>query len=153
MQKKREHMLANVDSEWMLVPNAPMVVMRRFSPKEDERRVTCAAYLGHLPGDCIGLENHLNYIYRKGGTMTPAEARGISAFLASSVVDSHFRALAGSTQVNATELRKLPLPPLATLIRIGEHVGNMPSLAEIDEVVTESLMNIQPEPTAQAGGQ
>jgi adenine-specific DNA-methyltransferase len=140
-QKKREHVLANAKSEWMLVPNAPMVVMRRFSPKEDERRVTCAAYLGDLPGECIGLENHLNYIYRKGGTMTPAEARGIAAFLASSVADSHFRALAGSTQVNATELRKLPLPPLATLILIGERVGENPSLARIDEIVTKTLID------------
>ncbi len=153
VQKKREHVLANAESEWMLVPNAPMVVMRRFSPKEDERRVTCAAYLGHLPGECIGLENHLNYIYRKGGAMTPAEARGISAFLASSVVDSHFRALAGSTQVNATELRKLPLPPLATLIRIGERVSDTPSLTQIDEIVTEALMNVQLQPAAQVGGQ
>lgn len=153
VQKKREHVLANAESEWMLVPNTPMVVMRRFSPKEDERRVTCAAYLGHLPGKCIGLENHLNYIYRKGGTMTPAEARGISAFLASGIVDSHFRALAGSTQVNATELRKLPLPPLGTLVRIGERVSDNPSLTEIDEIVTEALMNVQPEPSAQIGGQ
>jgi adenine-specific DNA-methyltransferase len=139
VQKKREHIRASADNEWMLVPNAPMVVMRRFSPKEDERRVTCAAYLGHLPGDAIGLENHLNYIYRKGGAMTPAEARGISAFLASSTVDAHLRALAGSTQVNATEMRKLPMPPLATLVHIGETVGDNPSLARIDEVVGEAL--------------
>lgn len=139
VQKKREHIAATAASEWMLVPNTPMVVMRRFSPKEDERRVTCAAYLGHFPSDAIGLENHLNYIYRKGGQMTPAEARGIAAFLASSVVDAHFRALAGSTQVNATELRKLPLPPLATLVRIGERVGDNPALAKVDEVVAEAL--------------
>lgn len=145
VQKKREHILANAESEWMLVPNAPMVVMRRFSPKEDERRVTCAAYLGQLPGECIGLENHLNYVYRKGGTMTPTEARGISAFLASSTVDAHFRALAGSTQVNATELRKLPMPPLAVLVRIGEAVGDNPSLAKVDEVVEGALAAAQNE--------
>jgi adenine-specific DNA-methyltransferase len=139
VQKKREHIRATAESAWMLVPNAPMVVMRRFSPKEDERRVTCAAYQGQLPGQAIGLENHLNYIYRPGGVMTPAEARGLSAFLASSIVDAHFRALAGSTQVNATELRKLPLPPLPVLVHIGETVGDNPSLAHIDEVVTSAL--------------
>ena len=139
LQKKREHIVATAENSWMLVPNVPMSVMRRFSPKEDERRVTCAAYFGHLPGNCIGLENHLNYIYRKGGTMTQAEVRGIAAFMASSAVDAHFRALAGSTQVNATELRKLPLPPLALLIRIGERVGNNPSLVKVDEVVAEAL--------------
>jgi len=85
--------------------------------------------------------------------MTPDEARGVAAFLASSAVDAHFRALAGSTQVNATELRKLPLPPLATLIHIGERVGDNPSLPQIDEVVTAALMNTQLQPAAQAGGQ
>lgn len=139
VKKKREHIVATAASAWMLVANAPMVIMRRFSPKEDERRVTCAAYLGQLPGPAIGLENHLNYIYRRNGTMTPSEARGISAFLASHTVDAHFRALAGSTQINATELRKLPLPPLEVLVRIGERVGDNPTLAAIDQVVSEAL--------------
>ncbi|QYJ21051.1 Eco57I restriction-modification methylase domain-containing protein [Achromobacter sp. ES-001] len=153
VQKKREHIVASAESAWMLVPNAPMVVMRRFSPKEDERRVTCAAYLGQLPGAAIGLENHLNYIYRKGGTMTQAEARGISAFLASSVVDEHFRALAGSTQINATELRKLPLPPLALLVRIGERVGATPTLSAIDRVVDEELAIPAEQQAMCAGGE
>jgi adenine-specific DNA-methyltransferase len=150
VQKKREHLRATAESGWMLVPNAPMVVMRRFSPKESERRVTCAAYLGHLPGEAIGLENHLNYIYRRGGHMTPAEARGLSAFLASSAVDAYFRALAGSTQVNATELRKLPLPPLATLVHIGETVGNNPGLEHIDRIVIASLAAPAPTPQIEA---
>lgn len=142
IQKKREHVRATAANAWMLVKNQPMVLMRRFSPKEDERRVTCAAYgcgLDRLPGDVIGLENHLNYIYRPGGTMSPFEARGLSAFLASRVVDEHFRALAGSTQVNATELRKLPLPPLETLVRIGQALAAWPTLAEVDAAVDEAL--------------
>jgi len=149
VQKKREHIRATAESAWMLVPNAPMVVMRRFSPKEDERRVTCAAYQGQLPGLAIGLENHLNYIYRPGGVMSPTEARGLSAFLASSIVDAHFRAFAGSTQVNATELRRLPLPPLPVLVHIGEIVGDNPSLTRIDEIVTGALAT--PMAVAQTG--
>ena len=137
--KKREHIEANASSAWMLVPNAPMVLMRRFSPKEDARRVTCAAYVGELPGAVLGLENHLNYIYRPGGRMSCEEARGLSAFLASSLVDAHFRSLAGSTQVNATELRKLPLPPLAVIEEIGRTICARPTLSEIDEVVTHVL--------------
>lgn len=153
INKKREHIKANADSAWMLVRNQPMVVMRRFSPKEDERRVTCAAYgcgLDRLPGDVIGLENHLNYIHRPGGQMTPHEARGLSAFLASKVVDDHFRALAGTTQVNATELRKLPLPPLATLVAIGQALPHKPILAAIDVEVTRALGLYRPEVAAAA---
>lgn len=146
IQKKREHIRATAANAWMLVKNQPMVLMRRFSPKEDERRVTCCAYgcgFDRLPGDVIGLENHLNYIYRPGGTMSPSEARGLSAFLASRVVDEHFRALAGSTQVNATELRKLPLPPLETLVAIGQALPARPTLAEVDAAVDAALGLIQ----------
>jgi adenine-specific DNA-methyltransferase len=137
--KKREHIRATAASAWMLVKNAPMVLMRRFSPKEDERRVTCAAYEGTLPGAVTGLENHLNYIYRPGGSMSVHEARGLSAFLASDVVDKHFRALAGSTQVNARDLRTLPLPPLDAVMSIGRRLPAEPTLAQLDAVVAEVL--------------
>lgn len=139
VSKKREHIKANAASAWMLVRNQPMVLMRRFSPKEDERRVTCAAYDGSLPGAVIGLENHLNYVYRPGDTMNTAEARGLSAFLASRVVDDHFRALAGSTQVNARDLRRLPLPPLAALTAIGQALPAEPTLAQVDSAVAQVL--------------
>lgn len=139
IQKKREHIKARAVNAWMLVKNEPMVIMRRFSPKEDVRRVTCAPYFGALPGDVIGIENHLNYIYRRNGTMSPIEAKGLSGFLASKMVDDHFRALAGSTQVNATELRKLPLPPLHILEHIGRTLSATPTLAEIDTVVERAL--------------
>jgi len=139
VQKKREHIRATPESAWMLVKNEPMILMRRFSPKEDARRVTCSAYTGKLPGAVIGLENHLNYIYRPGGRMTVEEAKGLSGFLASKLVDDHFRALAGSTQVNATELRKLPLPPLETIEEIGRRLPDCPTLAEIDAVVEMAL--------------
>lgn len=146
IDKKREHIKATAVSAWMMVRNQPMVVMRRFSPKEDQRRVTCAPYGCNndcLPGDVIGLENHLNYIHRPGGLMTPDEARGLSAFLASKVVDDHFRALAGSTQVNATELRQLPLPPLAVLVAIGQAVPPSPSIADVDKAVAIALATHQ----------
>jgi adenine-specific DNA-methyltransferase len=139
VRKKREHIQATAESAWMLVRNTNMVVMRRFSPKEDQRRVTCAAYEGQLPGAVIGLENHLNFIYRPDGTMSVEEVRGLSAFLASAVVDDYFRALAGSTQVNATELRRLPLPPMSVIKAIGARLSEEPSLEVCDRVVAEEL--------------
>lgn len=139
IRKKREHIKANAESAWMLVPNTPMVLLRRFSPKEDHRRVTATAYLGHLPGPVIGLENHLNYIYRPGGALTNTEVRGLAAYLVSSVVDVYFRAVAGSTQVNASELRKLPFPSMKTIVWIGEALAAEPSLADIDSTVAAAL--------------
>lgn len=139
VQKKREHIVTSAKNSWMLVKNEPMVLMRRFSPKEDVRRVTCAAYEAKLPGQMLGLENHLNFIYRPGGTMSIDEVRGLSAFLASKPVDDHFRALAGSTQVNATELRKLPLPPLSVIKAIGRRLQSRPTLDDCDKAVAAEL--------------
>jgi adenine-specific DNA-methyltransferase len=140
IQKKREHILSTAASAWMLLRNTNYVVMRRFSPKEDIRRVTAAPYLaGSLPGEFIGLENHLNYIHRPGGELTRSETIGLAAFLNSTVVDAHFRAVSGSTQVNATELRKLRLPSLESLVAIGNLLPDTPTLAEADQAVTMVL--------------
>ncbi len=140
IQKKHEHIAANAETAWMLVPNANMVVMRRFSPKEDRRRVTAAPYIaGSIPGSVLGLENHTNYIYRPGGDLLPDEAKGLAAFLNSRIVDSYFRAVAGNTQVNAADLRALPLPPLKQLIEIGRSLPNASTLVEADLAVETTL--------------
>ena len=148
IRKKKEHVRATAANAWTLVPNAPMVILRRFSPKEDPRRVTCAAYTGldMLPGDVIGLENHLNFIHRPNGRMTPWEVRGLSALLASRVVDRHLRGIAGSTQINASELRTLPLPAMAVIETIGRRVSARPTLMEIDEIVEDELGVAKPNP-------
>ena len=140
INKKREHIRANAATAWMLLPNENMVVMRRFSPKEDERRVTAAPYLARqLPGAMIGLENHTNYIYRPGGSLSAAETRGLAAYLNSKTVDQYFRTVAGNTQVNATDLRKLPVPPIEKIIEIGVCIRKGMSLDKIDAIVEAVL--------------
>lgn len=139
INKKQEHIIANAASAWMLVPNCPIVILRRFSPKEAARRVIAAPYTGELPGASLGLENHLNYIYRPGGRMTTEETIGLATYLNSRVVDIHFRAVAGSTQVNATELRKLPLPSLTQLISIGQSYHPSMSITQLDQVVEATI--------------
>jgi adenine-specific DNA-methyltransferase len=140
INKKREHIAANGKTAWMLIQNQTCIVMRRFSPKEDERRITAAPYLANtLPGSSLGLENHTNYIYRPGGEMSSNEARGLAAYLNSSWVDQFLRMTAGSTQINATDLRKLPLPPLDVIVAIGHALRNTDTLAAADAAVDAIL--------------
>lgn len=149
ISKKGEHINSNGETAWMLVPNTNLVVMRRFSPKEDDRRITAAPYLaGTLPGTMLGLENHTNYIYRTGGDLADEEARGLAAFLNSCVVDKYLRTVAGNTQVNATDLRKLPLPSLELLVAIGRAIPPRASLAVVDYTVDSILGIRQPQRTA-----
>jgi len=127
----------------LLIKNMTQIVLRRFSAKEEARRITAAVLVeGSIGSDLIALENHLNYLYRPGGTLSSEEATGIAAFLNSSLVDRYFRIGNGNTQVNATELRKLPFPPLEQLIRIGQRVLNTHTEQDFDQtehIVMEEL--------------
>lgn len=132
---RAENIEHNAESAWMLLPNEPCVLLRRFSPKEDVRRVCAAAYIGDLPGAVIGYENHLNVI--RGGELplSPAAALGLAAYLNSSVVDAYLRQRLGSTQINAIELRELPLPDLATLQTLGQSLPDALTLDDVDAAV------------------
>jgi adenine-specific DNA-methyltransferase len=141
-QHKTEYIDSNTDSTWMLLPNKPMVILRRFSPKEDERRVTATAYEGQLPGAHIGLENHLNVIRGADEAMPVAVARGLAAWLNSRVVDEHLRQRLGSTQINAVELRSLPVPDIAALAQLGRDVPERPTLDLIDEHVSRLIRRV-----------
>jgi adenine-specific DNA-methyltransferase len=117
----------------VLLPNQNYVLLRRFSAKEERQRLVAAPYLGDLDGAVIGLENHLNYIYRPGGRLSEDEARGLAVLLNSSLMDTYFRIFSGHTQVNATEIRRLPLPPLEAIMELGR-------LARVSPESSEALM-------------
>ena len=90
----------------------------------------------------MGIENHVNYLHRPDGTLSETEALGFAAFLNSRWVDQYFRLSSGSTQVNATELRDLPLPPLEKIQRIGKRIqqsDGVSRVALINQVVGEEL--------------
>lgn len=117
---KPEAITHSEESQGLLIPNGNYVLTRRFSAKEEYRRLVAAPLLQtQLNSSTLGLENHLNYIYRKGGSLETAEAIGLSALLNSALMDRYFRICNGNTQVNAAELRVLPFPPLDIIKRIG----------------------------------
>ena len=62
-------------------------------------------------------------------------AKGLAAFLNSTLVDSYFRQFNGHTQVNATDLRLLKYPSLKTLIKLGSWAKKHQSISQdnIDE--------------------
>lgn len=134
---KAPYILDSAESRGILLPNETYVLLRRFTAKEEARRLTAAPLLSEiLPGRVVGIENHLNYIHRPHGKMHADEAFGLAALLGSHLIDRYFRISNGNTQVNATELRSIPLPPLELLIALGRELrGKLNLPMDIDQIV------------------
>lgn len=108
----------------LLVRNRTYVLLRRFSAKEDARRLVSAPYVrDSIVSSVLGLENHVNFIHRKSGELEEGEARALSALLNSSLFDAYFRISNGNTQVSATEIRALPLPPEHLLMAVAKSLA------------------------------
>ncbi len=121
----------------LLIPSGWYVLVKRFSAKEEKRRVVAAICdPARLNAEFIGIENHLNYYHQNGEGLPPPLAKGLAAFLNSTIVDEYFRQFSGHTQVNATDLRNLKYPSLSQLMVIGEKIGDeFPKQEEIDQIV------------------
>lgn len=139
--KKPNAILRNAQTEKWLYPNGCYVVVRRFSSKEEKRRVLpCVVYPGAFDSPMLGFENHLN-VFHSGRKGIPEDlARGLSLFLSSTAVDEQFRRFSGHTQVNATDLRLLKYPSRDTLTRLGAwaKTHGQPTQDELDQKI-ESL--------------
>ncbi len=111
----------NEETSSLLLPVKNYVLIKRFSSKEQRRRLDAAVLLAsEFNYDCIGLENHLNYIHKPLGDLSIYEAFGIAAILNTALLDGYFRTLNGSTQVNATEVRDIPLPSIEKITEVGK---------------------------------
>ena len=113
-------------TEQLLVPSRNYVLLRRFSAKEERRRLTAAPYVaGRFDVACLGLENHLNYVHRPRGSLSEDECWGLAALYNSGLLDRYFRCVSGNTQVSATELRAMPLPSGDVITALGSRVKRM----------------------------
>ena len=118
--KKAQAMERTPETERALIPKGWYVATRRFTSKEEPRRVVASVIdPSRLPGDRIGLENHLNYFHESGAPLTRDFAVGLATYLNTTFVDRYFRQFSGHTQVNATDLRKLAYPRAASLEAVG----------------------------------
>lgn len=126
----------------LLVPGGIYVLVKRFTSKEERRRVVACIYdPNRIRAERVGFENHLNYFHARGAGLPMNLAKGLSAFLNSTLVDVYFRQFNGHTQVNATDLRNLGYPTRSELELVGREIGDsFPSQSELDVLVETKLL-------------
>ena len=136
--KKPNAIVRNSETEKWLFPIGYYCVVRRFSSKEERRRIMASLVQPtSFPGaDVLGFENHLNVLHKHKHGLPEALARGLSVFLNATAVDECFRRFNGHTQVNATDLKLMKYPSCEILMTLGEKVKGI----SCDQRTTDRLV-------------
>jgi adenine-specific DNA-methyltransferase len=134
----------NTSLNSLLLPNEIYVLIKRFSSKEERRRIVAAIWEpSNADVEFVGFENHLNVIHVKNHGLSKDLALGLLYWLNSSIVDSYFRVFSGHTQVNAGDIRSMNFPSQEALQNLGKKVqSELPSQNEIDGYVQNVLSEI-----------
>ena len=130
-----------------LLPTGAYVLVKRFTSKEERRRVSACSTTGFQVGaKSIAFENHLNVFHAQDEPLSSAIADGLAAFLNSTIVDLYFRQRSGHTQVNAADLRSLRYPSAVELESIGRAIcGRTLDQAAIDDLVAAHVPQLKPD--------
>ncbi len=142
--KKPNAIELNDETRKWLYPNGCYVVVRRFSSKEEKRRIVASVvYPQDFETPLLAFENHLNVFHCGKKGLHESLARGLSVFLNSTAVDDQFRRFSGHTQVNATDLRLLKYPTREVLIRLALWAKNQTILTQekIDQQIESIVWN------------
>lgn len=140
LKDKGQYIRIQDDSKSVLIPNKNYILLRRFSTKDDKSRLIAAPYFcNYYNSDYIGVENKVNYIYRKNGHLERDETTGICALLNSTLFDTYFQIFNGNVNVSATELRQMKFPSLKAIKEIGNQIifSNDYSMENVNMIVTK----------------
>ena len=119
----RESEYIVTDKSGYLQENTDYLFVKRFTSKEERRRLQCGIYLkaDHSQYKYISTQNKINYIKCD----TPELAYGLFVLLNSTLYDAYYRILNGSTQVNSTEINLMPVPSKDDIQQMGRELIGM----------------------------
>lgn len=136
---KPNAIMRNAETEKWLYPNGFYCVVRRFSSKEEKRRVVASVVDPAAFGDhtVLGFENHMNLFHENKRGLPELLARGLAVFLNTTAVDESFRRFNGHTQVNATDLKLMKYPSREALTQLGQWAKQHSEITQ--EMIDEQL--------------
>ena len=141
--RKSNAIVSSSETSDLFVEAGFYVLIKRFSSKEQQRRVMAAIYdPTRIDAGLVGFENHLNYFHKHGKGLPADLAKGLALYLNSTIADQYFRLFSGHTQVNATDLRQMPYPTHEELFRLGGHVKEtIPDQETVDAILEKECLN------------
>ncbi|WP_110519082.1 Eco57I restriction-modification methylase domain-containing protein [Herpetosiphon llansteffanensis] len=114
--------------KWLYPNNGSYVLIRRFSSKEEVRRVKATVYHPEIQAtNYLAIENHLNVIHTAKNGLNRHLAQGLALYLNSTFYDTCFRQFSGHTQVNVRDLYALRYPSQLQLINLGQKLDSQPN--------------------------
>lgn len=116
----KEGEVIKTERKGYLQKNSDFLLVKRFTSKEEERRLQCGIYLKqkYTQFEYISTQNKVNFIKCD----SPCITYGLYVLLNSTIYDCYYRILNGSTQVNSTEINQLPIPERPIIEEMGREL-------------------------------
>ena len=131
----------------MVQLNRNYLFVKRFTSKEERRRLQCAIYLAeNFPEyERISTQNKINFIDTiDDSEMSEELVYGLYAVLNSTLYDMYYRIMNGSTQVNSSEMNTIPIPNRMELESLGRRIMAYSDFStECCDRVLEEVINVE----------
>ncbi len=116
----KEGEVIKTDRASFLQENSDFLLVKRFTAKEEKRRLQCGIYLKQLYRQFayISTQNKVNFVKCD----SPCITYGLYVLLNSTLYDRYYRILNGSTQVNSTEINQIPVPEREVIEEMGREL-------------------------------
>lgn len=129
---QKEHEYVVTDRHGLMQDNKNYLFVKRFTAKEEPRRLQCGIYLAknYPQYTKISTQNKINFIDGLLGEMSECLVYGLYVLFNSTVYDEYYRILNGSTQVNSTEVNSMPVPDIESIQEMGRKLMQTKDLSQ-----------------------
>lgn len=119
--KEKEYIVK--DRKGLMQENRNYLFVKRFTAKEERRRLQCGIYLKRYLSSFtyISSQNKVNFIDGLQG-LSECVVYGLYVIFNSTLYDVYYRILNGSTQVNSTEINAMPVPDMSVIEAMGKQL-------------------------------
>ena len=130
IQKENEYVVT--DQNGLMQDNRNYLFVKRFTAKEERRRLQCGVYLSkkYPQYKKISTQNKINFVDGLITEMSECLVYGLYVIFNSTLYDEYYRILNGSTQVNSTEINAMPVPDLDSIQEMGRKLMKSRDMSE-----------------------